>query len=52
MDLIYYQDGAIVIKKMLHIDNGEEEPADTEAPSGGGGKNYGKQVSVQELFDG
>ena len=44
---------------MLHIDEIEEteNSADTQevsssVPSGGGGKSYGKQVSIQELFDG
>ena len=53
------QDGSIVIKKMLHVDDIEDKDIsnDTQevsgaAPPGGGGKNYGRQVSIQELFDG
>ena len=41
-----------MIKRKLPRDSVEEEPADTEAPPGGGGIQYGKQLSVQELFDG
>ena len=44
---LHSQDGAIVIKKALH-----EMSADTQEVAGGGGKSYGRQVSVQELFDG
>ena len=44
---------------MLHVDDIEDQDVsdDTQevsgaAPPGGVGKNYGRQVSIQELFDG
>ncbi|XP_053379748.1 5'-3' exoribonuclease 1-like isoform X2 [Mercenaria mercenaria] len=50
------EDGSDVLKKMLNIADQSETSENTEPPAdgggGGGGKSYGRQVSVQELFDG
>ncbi|XP_060573103.1 5'-3' exoribonuclease 1-like, partial [Ruditapes philippinarum] len=53
------ENGTDALKKMLNITDQSESSKGLEAPadgggasSGGGGKSYGRQVSIQELFDG